>query len=303
MSSLLDAMLTDAGMVDSYAGGVESFGLLSPPDGPAVLVYDIETSPMLGWSWHRFKPVIEDIELSTSLLCFAYQWLGRDDIKWVGLVQDPTYQPVRSVSLFDGVSRLNDRWVAERLAVLFDRADVTVAHNGDKFDTRKANSVFRRNELLPPSTYQTIDTLKETKRYFAEDSNRLDYLGRVNGNGGKVEHEKGMGLWFKCMAGDPDAWTRMKAYNVGDVHRLHDWYMEIRPWIGSPGKKAHPNMGHWSKGDRVCSKCGSGNLVPANTPHRGLVSEWVVWRCRDCGGQTRARVRKTQRGGQGVKTV
>ncbi len=304
MGELLDRMLEDAGMFDHYRDGIERLGLCEPPDdGPAILVYDIETTPLLGWAWTRFRPIIEDIEQSTSLLCFAYQWLGTDPVGWVGLSQSPDYEPVTSVDLFSGINHLDDAWVAERLAVLFDRADITIAHNGDRFDTRKANSAFRRNGLMPPSTYQTLDTLKETKRQFAEDSNRLDHLSKLAGNGGKVEHEKGLALWFKCMAGDTDAWQRMETYNRGDVEKLREWYLQIRPWIGMPGKKAHPNLGFWSKGHRVCSNCGSTRLIPANTPHRATVSEWEVWRCTLCGAQSRARIRKTQRWGRGVKTL
>lgn len=299
-------MLTDAGMVDVYRGGIQQHGLLEPPDdGPAILVYDIETTPLLGWAWRRFKPIIEDIELPSYLLCYGYQWFGQPDIGWVGLNQDPDYEPLTAVDLFNGMggNTTRDRWAVERLACLFDRADITIAHNGDRFDTPKANTYFRRNGFPPPSPYQAIDTFKETKRVFADESFRLDYLSHQAGRGHKEPHEKGMGMWFRCMSGDQEAWATMERYNRRDVELLHDWYEDIRPWIGMPGKKAHPNLGHWAKGDRVCSKCGSDRLTPAATPHRAMVSEWEVWRCLECGGLSRARVRKTQRDGQGVKAL
>ena len=293
MSDLLDKMLEDAGMVDNYRGGIDRLGLLHPPDdGPAILLYDIETAPALCWMWTAYNANVVAIEQDWYLLCFAYRWLGNGGTGFVAITDNPTFTPDSS----------DDQNVAEALAVLFDRADITVAHNGDRFDTRKANAAFSRNQLIPPSPYQTIDTLKESRRYFGHYKHNLDDLGRVYELGEKTRHT-GFDLWRKCMAGDPDSWATMEDYNRQDVELLERLYLEIRPWIGTPGKKAHPNLGHWFKGERVCTNCGSDRLIPASTPHRGSVSEWEAWRCLDCGHNSRARVRKTQRGTGGVKTV
>ena len=41
---------------------------------------------------------------------------------------------------------------------LIDKADIVIAHNGDKFDLRKLNTRFLFHELGTPSSYQSIDT-------------------------------------------------------------------------------------------------------------------------------------------------
>jgi len=303
LGKLLDDLKRRAGIESVYRETPE--GMLEPPDGgPAILFYDIETTPFLGWAFNRIKPIISDIELPTFMLCFGYQWFNRDDIGWVGLPQDPDYEPLTTLDLFNGVedNTRRDLWVAERLAWAFDRADIIVAHNNDRFDVKKGNTYFRRNGLAPPSPYQTIDTLKESKREFADESFQLDYLSHQAGRGHKEPHEKGMGMWFRCMAGDPAAWARMEAYNRRDVDLLRDWYLDIRPWIGRPGKKAHPNLGHWAKGERVCTNCGSDNLILDGT-HRAMVSEWRTFRCLDCGAYSRNRLAVPQKNQKGVRTV
>ena len=291
LGKLLDDLKARAGIESVYRETPS--GMLEPPDdgGPAILFYDIETTPALAWVWSAYKTNAIDIEQPSYLLCFAYQWMGNDNTGYVSVRDNPRYKP----------GTTDDLHVAERLAWAFDRADITVAHNGDKFDMKKANTYFLRNNLAPPSPYQTIDTLKETKREFGHIKNNLDYLTTTHGLGSKVRHF-GAGLWFDCMNGDPTAWARMEEYNRRDVDLLRDWYLKIRPWIGRPGKKAHPNLGHWAKGERVCTNCGSDNLILDGT-HRAMVSEWRTFRCLDCGAYSRNRLAVPQKNQKGVRTV
>lgn len=292
VGELLDGLKRDAGFTDIYLNGIERLGLTGPPDdGPAILIYDIETTPSLSWVWAGYKTNILAEQQRSYLLSFAYTWLGSDSVWFHGLNDNPDFQP----------NQPNDLWLAERLANLFDRADITVAHNGDRFDVKKTNTYLLYNQLPPPSPYQTIDTLSETKRQFAHIKNNLNYLTNTHGLGEKVNHV-GIDLWFGCMAGNPEAWAKMEQYNVQDVMLLEDWYLTIRPWIGRPGKKAHPNLGHWVKGKRVCTNCGSEKVTPRGT-HRTMVSEFQTYACLNCGAYSRARVRETQRGGNTVYTL
>lgn len=292
MGELLETVKQQAGIHDVYLDGIGRLGLAAPPDdGPAILIYDIETTPSLSWVWGAYKQNIIAEQQRSYLLSFAYTWLGSDSVWFHSLLDNPNFIP----------DTPDDLWLAERLAVLFDTADITVAHNGDRFDVRKANTYFLYNSLPPPSPYQTIDTLKETRREFAHIKNNLDYLVKTHGLGTKHNHV-GIDLWFGCMAGDPDSWATMERYNVQDVMLLEDWYLTIRPWIGRPGKKAHPNLGFWDKDNRCCTNCGSTKLTPRGT-HRTQVSEFQTFACLHCGAYSRSRVRETQRGGYGVRTI
>lgn len=268
--------------------------LLPPPtDGPAILVYDIETAPALAWVWSAYDTNIIDVEREWYMLCFAYKWLGQEDIGFVSLKQAKKFVP----------DKPNDMYVARRLAVLFDQADWTVAHNGDAFDRKKANARFLANGLDPPSPYQTVDTLKLARREFAHIKNNLNYLGHLHDIGGKVAHQ-GFGLWRGCMKGDSDSWDTMEQYNRQDVAVLEELYYKLLPWSGAPGKMATPNVAHFRPkvtGEVHCPKCGSNRMHRRGT-HRTKVSEFQTFQCQACRGYSRSRTRKSQLDG-GVRAT
>lgn len=293
MGDILDTIRKQSGITETYRDGIEQYQLIPPPqDGPKILLYDIETLPMRARSWRAWKSNVVHIEQPTLLLCFAYKWEGHNGIGFEAMWHADNYEP----------GDLPELWPAVRLASLFDAADITVAHNGDKFDRRKANAVFDRLGLLPPSTYKTVDPLKVARRELGHDLNSLDHLARLYGLKRKLKHH-GIELWLDCEAGDPDAHAEMELYNRRDVEVLEGVYHKLLPWMGLPGKPAHPNMGFWNKDERACRNCGSTDVTPEDTPHRTTVSEFTVWRCRDCGSQSRARKRQAQRGNLGVKTL
>lgn len=258
---------------------LKSLGLrAAPKDGPAILIYDIETAPALAWVWSAYETNIIDVERDWYLLSFGYKWLGDSRVDFVGLNDSPGFTPFVE----------EDRYVAERLAALFDRADVVVAHNGDKFDRRKLNARLLVNRIDPPSPYQTVDTKKVSSREFAHLKNTLNDLGRLLDIGRKMEHQ-GFSLWLACMAGEAAGWKTMEKYNRQDVLLLEELYLTLLPWMGLPGKPAHPNVGHWKRGETVCPKCGSDDLIKRGF-HRSSVSEWQTLQCQNCRGYSRTRV-------------
>jgi hypothetical protein len=269
-------------------------GLPLPPAGPAILVYDIENAPALGWVWDVYQTNVIATEQDWYLLCFAWKWLGTRGTRFSSIKDDPTFQP----------DTTNDLWVTERLHALFNRADVVIAHNGDRFDQKKTNARFLYHRLGPASPYQSVDTLKESRRYFGDQSHKLAEIGRRHGLGDKAPTE-GFALWRACMAGELKAWRRMERYNRQDVRLLESAYLLMRPFIGSPGKQAHPNLGHWDakakqEGRLVCPKCGHDRLrtLSGSDSHRTFVSEYnTVWcdlASGGCGGYSRLRVRERQ---------
>jgi hypothetical protein len=263
---------------------LSTFKLPEPPkDGPAVLIYDIETAPATVFVWSQWQTNVIATERDWYLLSFAFKWLGQAKTFFVSIVQDPAFTP----------DTTNDLFVAERLAALYERADVVVAHNGDRFDQRKANARFLFHGIDPPAPYQQVDTLKEARRNFANYSNSLGELGRLHELGDKMPHT-GFELWRECMRGTDKFWKVMEKYNRQDVTVLENLYLRLLPWIGIPGKQAHPNRGHWDpvKGFR-CPKCGSEDVVKNGT-HRTAFSEFQTFRCKNCRGYSRARLRTPQ---------
>jgi hypothetical protein len=263
--------------------------VLPPEDGPRILFYDIETAPALAWVWDAYDTNIIDVEKEWYLLCVAFRWLGEEETHFISIFQSPTFRP----------DKVDDMYVARRLAVLFDQADVVIAHNGDRFDKRKANARFLANGLDPPSPYESVDTKKLAKREFAHLKNNLDYLSHLHGMGNKLPTQ-GFHLWRGCMTGDPEAWRIMEEYNRRDVELLEEIYYKLAPWV-APGSSLLPNVGHWGpKGQPICPICGSDEMNPRGMK-RTKVSEFQAWQCQNCRGYARSRERKSQWGNQGVK--
>lgn len=165
----------------------------------------------------------------------------------------------------------DDSALVKDLWELFNTADILIAHNGDRFDIRKANARFIAHKLPPPSPYRTIDTLKIARRHFKFDSNKLDDLGDYLGVGRKLKHS-GYELWLGCMAGDSKSWGVMKKYNKQDVNLLESVYLALRPWA-----KTHPTISFTG-----CPNCSSTNLQK-----RGIeitkTHKRQRYQCQDCG--------------------
>src|SRR3990167_5663814 len=104
-----------------------------------VLLFDIETSPNLAYVWAKWQQDVIEYKKEKELLCFAFKWLGEKRVK--------------SFSLRD----LSQKELVRKLHSLFDAADILVAHNGDNFDIKAANSFFLHEGFTPPSPYKTFD--------------------------------------------------------------------------------------------------------------------------------------------------
>jgi hypothetical protein len=262
---------------------------------PKVLVVDIETAPTLAWMWQQWQGNIVATEQDWYILCFAFKWLGGDDIGFVSLPDRKGWKSDSS----------DDRYVTKELWKLFDKADVIIAHNGDKFDIRKVQARFLFHRLGPTSTFQSIDTLKVYRKHFALMSNSLKEIARYLGlEDGKLEHE-GFSLWRSCMAGDKEAWGRMEAYNVRDVEVLEAAYLEVQPWVIRPRPNSQVNFAHWRKeGGNICPACGREGTLRRKGWKRTGVSEFPELWCKPklggCGARPRMRYRKAQYDG-GVK--
>ncbi len=254
-----------------------------PSEGPRILIYDIETMASLVYTWGQWKQNVIATERDWFMLSFAWKWYGGNGTRFVSLQQDPRIR--RPID--------DDRYVVNHLWSLFNAADVVIAHNGDNFDVKKANTRFLYHGLGPTSPYKSIDTLKEYRRYFSHYSAGLNELARYHNHGKKVEHI-GFDLWLGCQAGDPASWREMERYNRRDVRLLEDVWLDARPWIGSPGKFAPMNYGLFMDSeDAICPKCGHKDLIWRGY-HRTLVNNFRTRQCvvksGGCGGYSRVRL-------------
>ena len=178
-----------------------------------VLIYDIETSPNIGWFWKSgFKQSIgtNQIIKERAIICVSYKWQGEDEV--YNLTWDKNQC---------------DKFLIEQFVEVLNEADLIVAHNGDNFDLKwlKTRALFHRIPMLP--NYKQFDTLKLAKTKLYLNSNRLDYISKFLGFEGKIHTTPD--LWNKVvMLNDRNAIKEMLDYCDEDVRQLEKVYNELQ---------------------------------------------------------------------------
>lgn len=208
----------------------------------SVILLDIETSPIIGYSWSQFDTNILKVIENSKILSVAWKELGEDNLVCKTISDYKTYTP----------GKVDDRLLVEEVWDVLDKADIVIAHYGDAFDLKKLNSRFVWHGLKAPSAYKTVDTKKVASKYFKFDSNSLNNLGSYLNLGQKVENG-GFDLWVRCLDGDKEAWEMMRRYNAQDVILLEKVYMTLRPYM-----ETHPNLNaivNAPKDDTACPTC------------------------------------------------
>ncbi len=206
-----------------------------------VLVYDIETAPIVTHTWRpdmRFIPqnmMIHDI--------FVMTWSA----KWWGTAQ-PAYSA--RVTKKEVLAR-NDKRVVSKLADDMRNADVIVAHNGDKFDWPIVNGRLLLNGLEPLGYKTKIDTLKLSRKHFGFSHHNLDYLGKIFGEGEKIPTT--WELWERCVAGDTKAIKEMSDYCQNDVDLLDRVFYRMLPYVDRVARLYEAVQ----QEEDICLYCGS----------------------------------------------
>lgn len=248
------------------------------PKKPKILFLDVESSPDVAVTFKRFKANMSQEHILQEggwLLSIAYAFNEGEVI---------------SSSLTPSQACANDdsHLVAE-LWCAIEEADLVVAHNCDRFDIPlfKARCVI--NGFAPPKRVKQVDTLKLAKQMKFQ-SNRLDSLGYVLGEGSKIKHN-GIDLWIRCMEGDPEALKTMEEYNRQDVVLLRNVYHRLKAFDNNS-----PNAALFTSGEDVaCRVCGSHDVrATANQISAGssLFSEVI---CNACGARSRLRQSNTSK--------
>ena len=191
------------------------------PDGPKVLVYDIETAPMLSYCWGLWDQNIglNQIHTDWHLLSWAAKWLHSDDI---------FYEDQRNA-----VDIEDDKQLLQGIWKLLDEADFVITQNGKKFDQKKLNARFVFHGMKPPSSYRHIDVLLIAKAQFGFSSNKLAFMtDKLCTKYKKSTHAKfhGFELWRECLAKNEEAFDEMMDYNCLDILSLQELFEILAPW-------------------------------------------------------------------------
>lgn len=225
---------------------------------PKVLFYDLETFPNIGYTWAKWEQNVIKFVKEWELASFAFKWQGDKKV---------TCYSRRNYS---------EKALVKKLYSVIDNADITIAHNGDSFDLKKAKAKFVQFGLKPPSLSKSVDTKKIAKSQFAFNSNSLNDLGETLGLGKKID-TGGFDLWLGCMNNDRASWTLMEKYNCQDVVLLEKVYNALKSWAPS-----HPNMAVLA-GIKGCPKCGSSKIHSRGWTAAAQKLQ-KKYRCVACGG-------------------
>lgn len=180
------------------------------------LFFDIEVSPNIGFFWnpgHQISVSYENIIKERAIICICYKWEGKPKV--YSLQWDKNQ---------------DDKKLLEKFIKISEQADELVGHNGDNFDIKwiRGRCLFHDISMMPQ--YVTIDTLKESRKLFRLNSNRLDYISKYLGDTGKTETS--YGLWKDITLKNCKKSIKiMVDYCKNDVVKLENVYQRMSKYI------------------------------------------------------------------------
>lgn len=242
--------------------------------GPKVLVFDIETAPLISYCWGLWDQNISlnQIKHDWHLLSWSAKWLGSKEVMYA--------DQRKSKKVEDDSKLLKQIWN------LLDEADIVIAQNGKAFDHKKLNARFVLNDMQPPSTYKIIDTMLIAKKHFAFTSNKLEYMSeKLCTKYTKMKSKKfpGFEMWLGCLAGNLAAWKEMEKYNKHDVLALEELYYKLIPWDSTI------NFNAYNDSEEIVCKCGSEKFQKYGYTYTNT-SKFQRYKCTKCGSETRGRI-------------
>lgn len=228
------------------------------------LFLDIETSPNIVLSWRTgFKINLshDNIIQERAIICVSYKWAGEKEvhtIKWDKNQCDK--------KLLKGISKV----IAE--------ADEIVAHNGDKYDIKFINGRLAFHNLPPLGEIFTTDTLKQSRKAFYLNSQKLDYLGDYFQLGRKKE-TGGFGLWKSILMENCEkSMKKMVKYCEQDVKLLEKVYNQVLRY--APRIRRGRAIGN---GIHSCPCCGEDNSAKKGTRLMTSGMRYQRRQCKECG--------------------
>ncbi len=176
------------------------------------LILDLETAPNVGLFWRAgWKQTIDSDNITNerAIICACWKWAGEPGV--FSLTWD---------------AKQNDKKLLQELAKVMDSADEIVAHNGDQFDLPWVRTRCLFHGITLNSGYKTVDTLQWARRNFYFNSNKLNYIAKFLGLGGKIKTE--FGLWKEIVLhNNAAALKSMVTYCKRDVELLEQVYDKL----------------------------------------------------------------------------
>ena len=227
------------------------------------LFYDIETSPNIGMFWRAGRKqtiTTDNIINERAIICICYKWQGEDEV--YGLTWN---------------KRKNDKSMLKSFVKVLDSADESIAHNGDRFDLPwiRTRALIHGIDVTPFN--RTLDTLKKLRSAFYFNSNRLDYIGEILGEGRKIQTNYGM--WAAItLNNDQEELAKMVDYCKEDVRLLERVYNRIEKVVPHNTHAAVLDGGYKYQ----CPSCGSDKVRCNKTRATAAGTIKHEMKCNNC---------------------
>lgn len=226
------------------------------------LFFDIETSPMIAYSWrigYNINLSYDNIIKDWKIICISYKWQDKDKIHTLKWDKNQC-----------------DKQMLKDFIKVMNEADEVIAHNGDRFDLKKIRTRCLHHRLPLFPNYRTLDTLKKAKSGFNFPNNKLDTIAQWLGVGAKIKHD-GFKMWVDVMNGNKKALNDMIKYCEMDVVVLEDVYLTIQSYI-----KQNVHIGVLNGGYKYsCPSCGSEDIYynKLNVTAKGTPKRQMTCKC------------------------
>lgn len=259
---------------------------IAPTVQARVVTLDIERIPGRVRTWHRGFTIEGDVWDLNALKDITRRRIHADDmIEWPRTIcaawkwydaEGVEFAAEWEVGGYDGFMR--------RVWDVFDRADLIIGHNADRFDARHLMGGWAEMGLPAPSPYKVIDTLKIAKGSFAYESNTLDALNKRLGIDAKTD-KYDVKIARAAVNGDKEAQGVLRSYNMGDIAASEALFDRLRPFA-----KGIPHLGMWNDDALACPSCGHTMTATGKTVHAN-VQRYEAYQCPNCGSHARGTTR------------
>jgi uncharacterized protein YprB with RNaseH-like and TPR domain len=222
-------------------------------DGPRVLIWDIEASNLSADCGFVF--------------CIGYKWIGEDKIHLL---------KSRGKHIWD------DKDLMQKWELVFNSADLHVAHYGSRFDLPFIQTRRMMHGLEPLSPVPIVDTWRISKYKLKLRNNRLATLASaVHIPKDKRRPEKTPlepSVWMMAHAGHKPSIKYIEEHCIADIDVLEAVYLQLRSFASS-----HPNLGKIERrANEACPVCAGDKIQRRgiSVTARGRFSRM---HCQGCG--------------------
>jgi len=239
---------------------------------PKILIFDLEAAADISAGFQRWNVNISSdhvVQEGHWILSAAWKWLGEDEVYSCAVTPEEALT-------------CNDINPVSQLYEAFEKSDIVVAHNLDRYDLPLFKTRLLLNGMDNHRTVKGIDTLKIAKQ-LKFPSNKLSSIAKYL-DIEDTKHEMNIKDWIACNNGCPVAIEKMRKYNAQDVVLLEQVYLRLRSF----DNKSSIDRFYADDKER-CSSCGHDSLTSTGNTVKLGVSEYEEVICNSCGHRNRKR--------------